>query len=125
MRVEGWEAILANEIEKARGVAFSWSTHSCAFWTADVVKAITGTDHAKPYRNKIKSELSAARLLKKTPLENLVPLKTKPVSFAQRGDVVMFDGALGVCIGQQSAFIGKDGLKFVQTLQCVAAWETE
>lgn len=123
MRREGWESILAAEIDKARALAFDWQAHNCALWAADVVLALTGMDHARPYRGKIKSELSAARLLKKTPLAARVPLPRKPVAFAQRGDVALYAGALGICIGQHAAFLGQEGLRFVPVLDCDMAWE--
>jgi hypothetical protein len=50
----------------------------------------------------------------------------KPVSYAKRGDVILYDcgkgDALGICIGDKIAVIGEDGLVILPMSQCLKSW---
>lgn len=132
MRKENWPSILDDEIEKARSRKFSWGTHDCALWTARVVEAMTGVDYAAAWRGQYSSEFGALKAIAKNGYEGLDEIVTKalgePINkfMAQRGDVVIFDGALGVCVGSNCAFVTPDdGLCFVKLRQCVKAWRVK
>jgi hypothetical protein len=132
VRRQDWPLRLEEEIEKARSRKFSWGTHDCALWTAGVVAAITGVDYASAWRGQYTSEFGALKAIAKNGYEGLDEVVTKalgePVNTltAQRGDVVLFDGALGVCTGSSAAFVTvDDGLTFVPIKQCSMAWSVK
>lgn len=132
MRFEDWPARLGAEIERARERPFCWGEHDCALWTASVVAAITGVDYAAEWRGKYASELGAIKHLLRGGHQSVDSLATntlgEPIAplLAQRGDVMLFDGALGVCIGTAGAFVTlEEGLTFVPLAQCVKAWRVE
>lgn len=45
-----------------------------------------------------------------------------PLLTAQRGDIVLYDGALGVCVGSRCAFAGMEGLVSQRLRDCERAW---
>lgn len=132
MRRQDWPSILEAEIERARERPFSWGRHDCALWTAGVVAAITGVDYAADWRGKYASEFGAIKRLTASGYEGVEALATACLGdsisplLAQRGDVAMFDNALGICIGSACAFITREeGLTFVPLGRCVKAWRVQ
>ena len=133
MRKPNWPEILAAKIELARSKPFSWGTHDCCMFSADVVLAMTGTDYAEEFRGKYTTATGAAKALKKYGLgsiENSLTAKFgEPVHpfKASRGDVVLADApttykALGVCLGEKAVFAGKDGMVFLPMNLWLCAW---
>lgn len=131
MRFEDWPVRLDAEIEAARPRVFQWGEHDCLMFTARVVQALTGVDHAAAWRGKYETELGAARILKRLRYADTAAAATDKlgpaiaVLLAQRGDVVTFDGALGICSGAHGVFVTPEGLTFVPLPQCVAAWRVD
>jgi hypothetical protein len=84
-------------------------------------------DYLAEIRGRYKTRAGAYRLIKKRgeSLTHCVDqqLERVPVKLAKRGDLMMFQGAVGICFGVQSFFITeKDGLAGVPTLRCELAW---
>lgn len=100
------------ELLTARAAApFRWGRNDCALFCADVVKAITGEDPVPEFRGKYRSEPGAQRALKslgKGTLTRTLDAKFDRVepAFAQRGDLVMVKGMVGICIGAHAVFVG-------------------
>ena len=110
---------------------FEWGRHDCVLWPADAVLALTGIDHAAPYRGRYSSPLGAARLLRRElglefpeHLFDRVLGERLPRALARLGDVVAADldalGASdgearalglahGICYGEHSLFVGTQG----------------
>lgn len=132
MRKPNWPEILAAKIEAARNTPFSWGTHDCCMFSADVVLAMTGTDYAEEFRGKYTTATGATKALKKYGLgsiENSLTVKFgEPVHpfKAGRGDVVLADmptgKALGICLGEKAAFAGKDGMVLLPMNLWLCAW---
>lgn len=130
MRRTDWPSVLACEIEAARGRPFSYGEHDCATWAFDVRHALIGGDNpAEQWRGRYRTEIGCARVMRRlgwVSVENLArsllgePLES--VLLAQRGDIVFADGALGLSIGKEAAFIGNDGLKGKLLRDCALAW---
>lgn len=130
-KISGWEIRLFDAIEAARGRPFSWGAHDCLTWAADVMAAITGQpSRADAWRGKYKTEIGAARRLKKDGFASTIEAVTIHMGpplpaavFAQRGDLVADpEGAIGICIGYEAAFVGTDGLYGRPITECRAAW---
>lgn len=97
---------------------------------------MTGTDIAAEFRE-ISTPIAAERALAagggldvmmENACRNAGWLET-PLTAARRGDAILADTdtgpALGVCLGARSAFVGPDGLWFVETLKCRRAWQID
>jgi hypothetical protein len=128
MRVEGWESLLAAHIHAAYHQPFRWGQHDCALWASAWVGKAAGTDHGVLWRGKYKTELGAARLMKKrgyTVVEAIADahLTVIPVPYAKRGDLVLHpQGALGIVTGRQSVFLMRERTESIDTLSCLKAW---
>ena len=129
-RFEDWPRRLDAAIEGARKRPFSWGSHDCALFAADVVVALTGEDLAAYGRGHYDSAETALRMISAG--GGLAAIATKalgepvPVPQARRGDVVLRCGehgpSLGICLGARCAFTGFEGLVFVPLNECEQAW---
>lgn len=127
MRRANWPRLLAEALAAAKDTPFAWGSHDCALFAADVVLAITGADHGAVFRGRYRTANGAARALKKQGFAGLPDyldsiFTRRPVSYARRGDVVLYDGAMGICDGGTSWFVTADGLTPIPTLTCETAW---
>jgi hypothetical protein len=119
---------LYDAIERFRHTPFAWGEHDCALFAANVLLAYTGEDFATVFRGRYKSKSGAYRVLK--PYGGLSGyitsiFKPKPIKMAQRGDLVMKDNCVGICLGRVSAFVYEvNGLVFLPTLTMDKAWQT-
>jgi len=132
IRLPGWEERLNDYLAPLTDEAvFRWGSLDCALFVAAAVLAMTGEDIAKPFRGKYSTAAGSARALKRygagdlrATFDTLLP--PRPVGFARRGDVVMADGAVGICIGAAALFIGErdglDGLYRVDRAEWSHAW---
>jgi hypothetical protein len=135
-RAENWPTLLTAYIEERREVPFTWGKADCCLFAADWVRLATDLDPAADLRGKYDSALGARRIIKRRGgLAAMVARALTPLSFrevalslATRGDIIVRDSGDGDCagvvLGKQSAFVGRDGLRFIQTnLQADArAW---
>lgn len=131
-RLPDWEPRLAAYLEPLMaGARFEWGTLDCALFAADAVLAMTGHDIAAPFRGKYSTAAGSVRALKrygagelKSTFDTLLP--PRPVGYVRRGDVVMSDGAVGVCMGAFALFIGEkadiDGIYRCDRTEWTDAW---
>jgi hypothetical protein len=128
VRREDWDSRLAGVIDAWAKEPFEWGVHDCALWAAAAVEAQTGKDFAAPFRGKYTSQKGAAVALRKYGAGTLEATMTKfldepiPVAFAKRGDIVMRDGNVGVCVGYYALFVGDEGLEQIAAMACQKAW---
>ena len=130
MRRQDWPEILAGMIETYRHEPFSWGEHDCAMWAASVIKAMTDIDPAVEFRNTYSTAGDAFHILEHHGgllhvVDKMFP-RIESVLTARRGDITAmlgeFGPTLGVCIGHQCAYPGKQGLVFHPLRNCIAAW---
>lgn len=115
---------------------FAWGVQDCCTWAAEAAyHALTGQSARRrlglPKRPHTTAR-GAANVLRRWGGDpcGIPPALGCPalprVAMAQRGDLVALpqgqSHALGVCLGEVSAFAGPDGLVFEPTLDCTAAW---
>jgi hypothetical protein len=134
---ENWPELMHAYVKDVRAMPFAWGTFDCCLFTADCVKAMTGEDFAADFRGKYTDAPSAYAMLQEfagggvyATMEKLRPQfgwEEVPPKLAQRGDIVMvsptvcgsderFDGALGICVGTISLFVGENGLAGTSTI---------
>lgn len=128
MRREDWAERLAEEIKAARSRPFVWGEHDCMLFVSDCVKAMTDEDPASDLRGKYDTEFGALRIISELGHESLAEAVTNrfrcvAIMRAKRGDILMYQGGLGICTGEHGAFLLRDGgLSFQPVLHCQAAW---
>lgn len=113
-RLPDWEARLSAYLAEVRGLPHAYGSHDCALHGANVVNALIGIDHGAPFRGRYTTELGAAKALRKYGAGTLeatfdAHLPVIPIAFAGRGDLVMAEGSIGVCIGGDAMFVGAAG----------------
>jgi hypothetical protein len=114
LRHADWEARLAAYLEPLRARPFEWGGHDCCIFSAGAVEAITGIDPMSEFRGHYHTRIGSLRALKRFGAGALAPtLDAKfpriPPSSAQRGDVVMSGGLLGICFGDFLIAVGREG----------------
>jgi hypothetical protein len=115
-RLIDWEPRLSSYLAEVRDKPHEYGEHDCALHGANGVLAVQGVDHGAPFRGKYDSEKGAARALRRYGAGTVeatfdAHLPEIPVAFAQRGDLVMSDGAIGICLGGDAAFVGEIGTR--------------
>jgi hypothetical protein len=126
-RLHDWEPRLSNYLASVRDTPHTYGTHDCALHGANAVLAQTGVDHGKPFRGRYKTEIGAARALRRFGAGSLeaefdAHLSGIPVALAQRGDLVLAQGAIGVCIGGEAIFAGEQGHQRIARAEWARAW---
>lgn len=112
MRVQGWAEILFSGIESRRDTPFSWGSHDCCLFAADMALAITGIDYAAPVRGYTTREQAETIIALYGDMSGMVSqllgAQPIPAASARRGDFVMArfgeSDAMGVCIGARCIF---------------------
>lgn len=104
--------------------SFEWGAWDCfAFVTTE--RGID-TSHMPP--RTYTGRIGAARYIKRLGFASLADLmdslaKPKPVGFAQRGDILLIDGCLGICKGAYGLFLDEHaGRVRFPTVNCERAW---
>jgi hypothetical protein len=131
VRVEDWQARLWDYIDAAKDQPFVWGTRDCATWVADWRCIITGQDAAQAWRGRYRTERGALRAIRRAGfasieewVDSIAPRLPGPL-LAQRGDVAMVQGALGIVTGAQIAALSPGGLVFVPLTDAEMAWRVE
>ncbi len=126
-RKPDWEARLAAFLESVRLQVFAWGSYDCCMFTGDAVEAMTDVDPMPEFRGKYRSAAGASRALRTIgagDLPRTLDGKFRPVppALAQRGDIVMHDGLLGVCLGAVMVCVGLEGEREGLVLFDRATW---
>ncbi|PZR83597.1 MAG: hypothetical protein DI537_34695 [Stutzerimonas stutzeri] len=109
-RKASWETDLSAFLLERENAAFVWGRTDCALFAADAVRAMTGEDLAAAYRGRYSTAAGSARALRRYgagTLEDTLSalLPDRPIGYARRGDLVMAQGAVGICVGAFGLFL--------------------
>lgn len=113
-RKPDWEARLAAYLEPLRTRPFKWGEHDCCTFAGGAVEAMTDVDPMPEFRGKYRSAASSSRALRSIGGGDLArtldaKLRQVPAGLAHRGDIVMHDGLLGICLGAMVVAVGREG----------------
>lgn len=143
-RKEDWESRLAAFIHRHYSMPFKWGQNDCCLFACDwVIEAtVAEYDLGVGFRGKYKTRDGALKQLIKHGCETVEDLALKmectmfpqqPLRMTMRGDLVTGDAngthgaligiAIGVCVGAQVAFTGKDGITYIDLLDCRKSWK--
>ena len=111
-RKPDWEARLAAFLEPLRTRPFKWGEHDCCTFASGAVEAMTGVDPMPEFRGKYRSAATSSRALRTIGAGDLArtldsKFRSVPASLAQRGDIVMHDGLLSICLGAVIVAVGR------------------
>lgn len=127
MRLPDWEDRLVAYLAAVASKPHVYGDHDCALHGANAVFAQTGRDHGTLFRGRYRTELGAARALRKYGAGDLIAtfdrhLEVIPPALARRGDLVLAQGSIGVCIGGEAMFAGTAGLERIARGEWSRAW---
>ncbi|MBM6576338.1 hypothetical protein KCP91_08130 [Microvirga sp. SRT01] len=113
-RKPDWEARLAAYLDPLRLRAFAWGRHDCCTFAAGAVEAMTGVDPMPEFRGHYTTARGSVRALRRIgrgTLAATLDAKFESVepSLAQRGDIIMSSGLLGICFGAFLIAVGREG----------------
>lgn len=113
-RLPDWEARLAAYLAPLRAMPFAWGAHDCCTFTAGAVEAVTGVDPMPEFRGRYRTRLGSLRALRRFgagTLEATIDAKfaRTHAAIAQRGDLVMSNGVMGLCFGAFLIAVGSEG----------------
>jgi hypothetical protein len=127
MRIDNWESALAKYIADSQGLSFVWGRNDCTLWAAKWVDIATGSTFYNEWSELYNNEAEAQALIEangKSSIKEMIDerLPPKAIPRISRGDVVMFNGAVGICDGLKSVFMQQSGLEYLHTLKCEYGW---
>lgn len=130
MRPQDWPALLDGYIGAARAKPFVWGEHDCVSFTSGWARLMNGSDAFAPFAGQYDSEQSAFRIMHGHGVRTMEDAgdylfgKTarKDVEHVNRGDIVLAENALGICIGVKVACLMRDGMRFVLFNKFQTAW---
>lgn len=129
-RVANWPEILNRLIDDRRLTPFWFGQTDCCQFAAEIVSALTGSDHRSAfpaYSTRAEAEAILREHGGMVGLATSVMGEPKSVAWAQRGDLVAADFgdgiAIGVCLGVHSCAPKQPfGLAVLLTQQAIAVW---
>lgn len=128
VRLPDWEARLNAFLAAHQNAEFKWGTLDCVQFVFLAIEAMTG-ENPIPAHGNYTTRIGAARALSGAGFDNIKFVMDSvaddnPPAMAMRGDIVMHDGGLGVCIGKTSLFLIEDGvgLRTERTIDCSHSW---
>lgn len=129
MRVSNWEVLLHEYLQSSKNLPFEWGKHDCATWVSDWRKIMTGQDAAISWRGKYKTERGAMLQIKRAGfdamadwVDSILGERLATPFLAQRGDIGMVQGALGIVTGRDICALSPNGLLAFPIDQMQIAW---
>lgn len=99
-----WRARLTAYVSATDAPDFAYGRHDCALFAAGAVLAMTGIDHAAPFRRHYTTLRGGLRVLRRAGFADHVALAAAHLpalhpSQAMPGDLAVFDGPEGAVLG--------------------------
>lgn len=120
-RLPDWEARLSAYLADRHARSSFGYAHvddpdqdDCCTFGGGAVLAMTGIDPMPEFRGRYRTARGSLRALRRHGAGTLEATldgkfgRVRP-SFAQRGDLVMVNGMMGVCVGADAMLVGRDG----------------
>lgn len=129
IRREDWLEKMWSTIEQHQSTAFVWGENDCCLFAAKVVDAMCDSEFEKQLKEKYNDQDSAIRyIVEEGGMEKAVSgyLGESKTGRAQRGNVVLFEGALGetlgICIGSTIAAVSDSGVIYMPRSATICYW---
>lgn len=128
-RREDWLDRMWTTIEAHNGQPFVWGNNDCCSFTAKVVDAMCDSNFVEQLSEKYSDEESAIRyIVEEGGMQRAISgyLGDPKVGRAKRGDVVLFEGALGetlgICVGGTIASVNDSGVVYFPRSTTICYW---
>lgn len=130
MRPDDWPELLDGYVAQARGMPFAWGRHDCVSFASGWYALVTGRNPHARFAGGYDTETAAFRTMRANGVRSMeqagdylfeASLRT-PVEFAQRGDIVLAQNALGISLGARGAFLTVEGLGYLLSSKFQIAW---
>lgn len=128
-RLDNWERLLGEYVESIADEPFEWGKMDCALFSLAAVEAITGVHPAPQYLGKYSTREGAMLALRDIGEGTLICsmdalFERCAPGKAGRGDLVMAQNAIGVCMGAFGLFLTEtDGLARIPRAQFSKGWK--
>lgn len=129
IRRENWLEKMWSTIEQHQSTTFVWGENDCCLFAAKVVDAMCDSEFEKQLKEKYSDQDSAIRyIVEEGGMEIAVSnyLGESKTGRAQRGDVVLFEGALGetlgICVGSTIAAVSDSGVIYMPRSITICYW---
>lgn len=114
-------------LEEALETPHEFGKHDCVIAAVEAIKALTGRDYVSGHRGQYNSRKTARLYLKALGYPSITALLNDmldpvPPPFAQRGDIVLVDGAPGVVTGAEALIVHDDGHLWAPRSAWKRAW---
>lgn len=118
-RLPDWEDRLSAYLTRPGAARFVWGANDCALFGSGAGAAMTGHDGLAKFRGRYRSRQGAARVLREIGEGTLIltmdaAYESRDPAFAQRGDLVMAEKSVGVCMGAFGLFLTTESDEFVR-----------
>ncbi len=143
-RVENWPSLLDSYCKEKKEESFSFGKFDCVRFVSDGIKLITGGfDPLASYRSKYRTEVGAARLIRKMTEEGTFQACVEKVlsekglrevgkNYLKRGDIVLAEGTdptgeyetvVGIFLGEHFVYVDpKEGLAYARSEHILKGW---
>jgi len=129
MKIENWDLIFAEEIERSRDLEFSWGKNDCITWALQIAFRLTGRDDEPEWFGTYKTEKGGMRVLLKNKIK-LAEVGThyfgdpiENVLFGKRGDLAFSGGAYGIVAGRETIHLSENrGLVTIPLSAATKIW---
>lgn len=127
-RLIDWERRLNDWLLEPGRDRFQWGVNDCALFGCGAVMAMTGEHPAPQFVGSYDDRAGAAEALRVLGEGTLLKtfdahFERRQTFFARRGDLVMAQGAIGVCMGLTGVFLTEnDGMTRLTRKSFLAAW---
>ncbi len=132
MRLPDWESKFFSVVEKSRHKKFEWGKHDCFTFAVQCEEAINGrTRFPELFTSKYTNAFGANKSFIKHGYRGMLDCINKRcdevhINMIKRGDWAAIDTpdgiAIGVCIGENIAATGFDGLVFISNKKSKIGW---
>ena len=128
-RLPDWEERLGAYLRAPGRDVFAWGTNDCALFSAGAVEAMRGEHPAPEFIGAYGDQAGAAEALRTLGAGTLFRtfdshFPRKEPAFAHRGDLVMAQDAIGICMGSNGIFLkAEGGFAFLPRSEFQYAWE--
>lgn len=126
-RLPDWERRLSQYLRDEGRSTFEWGQNDCALFAAGAAAAQTGIDLAAAFRGAYDTREGSALALRDLGKGTLIKTMSayfepcRP-AFARRGDLVMAQNAIGICMGGFGLFLSLDGYERIPRADFTHAW---
>lgn len=115
-------ADVLSAVDECSGWKFKRGRTDCCAFVAHVLKAITGTDYMDRFPKYTTKRQAERILINHGGWAGMLDSILTRVPFPARGDVVLMDDEIGICVGTAVACMTQEGIDYRPVHTVTGAW---